>query len=361
MEEKIVRLKKWMEGGKAPPITIELNVTNRCNQKCLSCWQRAGNIDYGEMHREKWIEIVREAGRMGVKEIRIPGSGEPLIKKDLVLKIMEEAKKYNMSGILITNGTLFDSDAIRKIVEIGWDNVTFSIDGPDADTNDYLRGMTGAFDRATKWLEKFYRIKEQSGKDKPLLRLNVVLSNKNYNKLDKIMNLANRLKCNSVSVQPMTVFSQFGENLKLGKEEMAELPRYIRIAKALADKYGIHTNVGNFIDSETIEKTNEMDKVMQTETSGIENRFLSLPCFEPWYNIIISPGGVVGPCSMFGGVNGIDVKDKSLEDVWYGKYFTNIRKRLLKKDLFDFCKNCCVVVFEETKRLRSELSKLNGV
>lgn len=357
MDEKTARLKKWMNEKKAPPITMEINVTNRCNQKCLSCWQRSGNINYDELFAEKWLNIVKEAGGMGVREIRLPGSGEPMVRKDLVLKIMEEAKRHGMKGLLITNGTLFDEKSIEKIVEIGWDNVTFSIDGPGSKTNDFLRGVRGAFDISTKWLKEFGRIKEESNKDKPLLRLNVVLNNKNYDKLDRMIELAHKMKCDSVSVQPMTVFSQLGEELKLNKKQLGELPSHIKKAKKLADKYNIHTNVDSFIGSDVVEKANEMDEVMKSEIKNIKDKFLSLPCFEPWYNIIIMPDGTAGPCSMFGGINGVSIKDKMLKEVWYGEYFTNIRERLLKKDLFNFCKNCCVVVFEESKRLRRELSK----
>lgn len=358
MDEKTERLKSWMTGKKAPPVTMEINVTNRCNQKCLSCWQRNDNINYDELPEGKWLDIVKEAGRLGVKEIRLPGSGEPLIRKDLVLKIMEESKEHGMNGLLITNGTLFDSHLIERIVGMGWDNVTFSIDGPDAVTNDYLRGVSGAFDTSTKWLTELVRVRKKSGNDKPFLRMNVVLSNRNYDKLNKIMELANSLGCDAVSVQPMTIFSPFGEKLKLDKEQLNELPNHIRKAKERADAYGIHTNAADFIGSEVVEKANEMDEVMESETKNIKDGFLSLPCFEPWYNIVIMPDGTVGPCSMFGGADGVSIKDKSLEEVWYGEHFTNIRMRLLKKDLFNFCKNCCVVVFEENKRLRNELKQL---
>ena len=37
MDEKLEILSNWMNGKEAPPITIEINVTNRCNQKCLHC------------------------------------------------------------------------------------------------------------------------------------------------------------------------------------------------------------------------------------------------------------------------------------------------------------------------------------
>ena len=40
MDEKVKRLKNWMEGNFDNPITIELNPTHVCNANCLSCWLR---------------------------------------------------------------------------------------------------------------------------------------------------------------------------------------------------------------------------------------------------------------------------------------------------------------------------------
>ncbi len=357
MTEKTDRLKKWMNGGEAPPTTMEINITNRCNLKCLSCWQRSGNINYDELSSEKWLEIVKDAGEMGVEEIRIPGSGEPLIRSDLVLDIMEESKKYGMNGLIITNGTLWTDELVEKAINVGWDNVTFSIDAPDAETHDYLRGMDGAFDKAMKWLRKFKHMKRKMDETLPLLRLNVVLSNENFDKLDRMMEFAHINGCDSLSLQPMTIFSPLGERLKLNDEQIKELPENIKRAKRIADKYSIYTNVDDFVDSDIVKKTNKMDEVIAEKIDDYSNEFLSLPCFEPWYNIIIMPNGTMGPCSMFGGEKGISLKNKSLSEVWYGEYFTNIRKRLLNKNLFDFCKNCCVVVFEENKKIRGELSK----
>jgi len=37
---RIERLAKWAKGEKAPPVTIELVPTDKCNLNCLSCWRR---------------------------------------------------------------------------------------------------------------------------------------------------------------------------------------------------------------------------------------------------------------------------------------------------------------------------------
>ncbi|MDI6826343.1 MAG: radical SAM protein [Candidatus Aenigmarchaeota archaeon] len=354
MEKKIERLLTWMKGGRAFPLTMELNITNRCNLKCLSCWQRSAKIDYDdELSDEKWMEIVQDAGRIGVKEIRIPGSGEPMMRKDLVLDLITETSRSGMNTLLITNGTLFDERTIKQMIG-KIDNVTFSIDGPNPEINDYLRGK-GSFEKATKAVEKFNFWKKRLKKKKPFLRLNVVISNKNYDKLGRMIDLAHDLGCGAVSFQPMTVFSKFGEEMRLNEDQLDELPGHIKRAIKNSKEYGIHTNLNEFMKEEA-KKANEMDDLIDEVTRDIKNPFLSLPCFEPWYNMIIMPNGSVGQCSVFGG-NGENVKQKTIEEIWFGKYFNGIRKRLISKNLFHYCKNCCVPVFEENRRLRQGLMK----
>ena len=354
MEEKIKRLITWMNGEQTPPLTMEMNITNKCNLKCLSCWQRSAKIDYDELSDEEWIGIVEEAGRIGVKEIRIPGSGEPMMRKNLVLDIITEASRFDMSTLLITNGTLFDEETIKQMIG-KIDNVTFSIDGPVPEINDYLRGKNAAFEKTTEAVERFNFWRKKLKKKNPLLRLNVVISNQNFDKFDRMVKLAHDLGCEAVSFQPMTIFSELGKELKLNEDQLDEFPKYIKRAIKVSKQYVIYTNLNEFMKEET-KKANEMDVLIDEETKKIKNQFLSSPCFEPWYNMVIMPNGTVGPCSVFGGY-GENVKGKTIEEIWFGKYFNEIRKRLISKNLFHFCKNCCVPVFEENRRLRQGLMK----
>jgi MoaA/NifB/PqqE/SkfB family radical SAM enzyme len=358
MDEKILRLLKWMNGEKAPPVTLELNITNKCNLRCLSCWQRSNSSkDYSnELPKERWIEIVEEAGKFGVREIRIPGSGEPMVRKDVVLEIIDKAFQNGMSCLLITNGTLFDEKTILRMVG-KIDNVTFSIDGPNEKINDYLRGKKGSFRKATLAIKKFNYWKRKLKEKKPLLRINTVISNKNFDKLDKMVKLAYELGCDAISFQPMTVFSKFGEKLRLSNQQLELFSKIIPKVIKLANELKIFTNLNEFMKDEA-KNSNEMDILIKEEIKKINNEFLSSPCFEPWYNMIIMPNGSVGPCAVFGGNSNVNVKEKTLKEIWFGKYFNDIRKRLLKKKLFPWCKNCCVVVFEENKRLRRELLRV---
>lgn len=309
------------------------------------------DYDY-ELSDEKWMKIVKEAERIGVKEIRIPGSGEPMTRENLVLDIINETSQFGINTLLITNGTLFVERTIKQMIG-KIDNVTFSVDGPNSKINDYLRGKKGAFTRVTKTVKKFSLWKNRLKNEKPFLRLNVVINNKNYDKLYLMIKLAHDLGCGAVSFQPMTIFSKFGEDLKLNENQLNEFPTHIKQGIKISKEYGIFTNLNEFMKVES-KNSNEMDKLIDEVTKDIKTPFLSSPCFEPWYNLIIMPNGSVGPCSVSGG-NGENIRRKTIKQIWFGKYFNEIRKKLISKNLFHFCKSCCVPVFEENKKLRQEL------
>lgn len=355
MEEKIKRLIKWARGRKAPPLTMELNITNRCNLLCKMCWLRATKPSYEEMEDERLLRLIDEAIEFGVKEFRFPGSGEPLMRKGLLFKLMEKIKEGNGNGLLISNGTLFSEEDIKKIIEIDWDVLTISLDGPSPQINDYVRGVKGSFRKVIRTINLIKKWKEKLGKEKPWLRMNVVLTNKNYDKLSDMIKLAKKFGFMEVLLQPMTVFSKEGEKVKVKKLKIVS--KYLKLAEKEAKKCGIKTNFNSFIKNAIIESTNQMEKMIKEETKKFKNKFLSAPCFEPFYNLIIMPDGTIGPCAIAGKTN-VNLKNKSLEEVWFDEQLEKFRKRLLNGKLFPFCSHCCVPIFLENKRLRKEIAKV---
>ncbi len=354
MDEKINRLRNWMNAKKEMPYTLEINPTNRCNLKCGYCWQQNfEDIDKKDkLSKEKLLNIVKEAAKLGVKEIRIPGSGEPLIRKD-ILDIMEEIKRNKIYALLITNGILLDKEKINRIIDMNWDCLTFSFDSSNKEINDYFRGK-GSFDILKKNLLLLKKIKEEKESKLPLVRFNIVITNKNYETLADIIKFAKDVSCEDVEFQPLTVWSKNSERFKLTGNQLAEFKSMILAIKSLAEKNNIYTNIDNFLDTDVVEKAaGEMDELMNKQKE--ENRFLELPCFEPWYNMIILPEGKVTACSIAGSSNGDSIMKNSLKEVWLGDYYENLRKALLDKKLPDYCKRCCAVVFVENQKIKSRL------
>jgi len=355
MEEKLERIRAWRDGKKMPPFTLDINPTDRCNLLCLSCWrmnEKFRNLDPSvyELKDEVIKRYVKEGIKFGIEEFEITGGGEPLMRKELVLELMKMIKEEGKWGNITTNGTLFEEEDITQIIEMGWDRITFSLDGPNAEINDYLRGK-GCFETVVKNIRRFQHEKERMKTDKPILKFNVVISRINFRHLPEMIRLAKKMGIEIVHFDKMTVHSSIGEKIKVRKEEMGELKRKLIEAQKLADGYNILTNARELTSEPFVDKSNEMVELMRKD-SGKD--FNNLYCYEPWWHIVVKPDGSVQPCCLFDSKEE-NIKQKSLKQIWFGDYFERIRKSIMEREFFEFCKICNAGQFLENRRIREAL------
>ncbi len=354
MKEKARRIALWAKGEPQPPVRIELHPTNRCNLKCKFCWQSAAkNQDYStELPDEKLFQIVEEAGKWRVKEWIISGGGEPLVRKEATLKVLSLIKKYHMWGQLTTNGVLFDKKSIQKVVKINWDQIQFSIDGPDAKTHDYLRNVKGTFEKAIRNAKLLSKLKKQNEKEQPYLGFNTVLNKLNYNKITKMIELCYDVGFQLVYFEPIYGGYLEKERLTLNEEEKEELQVHIKEAIRKAKELKISTNIDNFIRKDLIDK-NHFEETVIKETKKNNHPYLNIPCYQPWYLMGIKGCGLTGCCSTF--EIGENIHSKTLKEVWNGKLFNKLRKEMLSKKLPHYCSKCSVVVVMDNKEIRKHL------
>lgn len=351
MDEKVERLIEWERGRKTPPFTLDINPTDKCNFRCAHCWQRAfERIDSSyELPDYKLIETIKEAIKLGIEEFEITGGGEPLMRKDIVLKIMEIIKKNNKFGNITTNGSLFSFKDVKKIVKIGWNRITFSLDGPNEKINDAVRGE-GAFEQVAKSIKLFNKIK---GKKKlPVLKLNVVVNRENYDKTDKMIQLAKTLNCSIVHFDSLTVHSELGKKLKLNKKQGLEFEKNAKKAKKLAENFGIETDV-NLLTNEFLDKSNKMEDLLKKESNP--KNFSFLVCYEPWWHLVIKTDGSVQPCCLYDEKEE-NVREKSLKEIWFGKYFEKIRDEIENKKFSKYCSICNAGQVFENRKIRKDLA-----
>jgi len=349
LEEIARRLRVWMEGGVEGPVRMELHPTDRCNLNCIFCWRSSKKSGEQELSEEKLLSIVREAAEMGVKEWIVSGGGEPLMRKETTLKVLKEIKKYGMWGLLTTNGTLLTERDAEFLVKIGWDQVQFSIDGPNAQINDFLR-PPNSFNRITKAVKNLRKIRDKMGSRKPYIGFNTIITRFNYNKLTEMIELAKEVGSELVYLEP--VYPGYSDiRVELNEEEMKELKKEVKRAVKRAKELGIDTNAETFLEVQLADKTDLRKKILK-EVEGIEG-FKGAPCFRPWYLMGIKASGFAGCCSTF--ERGEFIQGKSLKEVWFGKVFNQLREEMLRKEIPEYCEKCSIVVLMENRVLRRML------
>jgi MoaA/NifB/PqqE/SkfB family radical SAM enzyme len=348
--EKIAeRVESWFNGRPKKPYKIDFFITERCNLNCRFCnFPLVNKIRYErELTREELLDIVDYCGKNDVGIVGILG-GEPFIRKNVLLEVMEKIKEYGIAGSIVSNGTLLDKECMMDLVKIEWDLVRFSLDGIEA-THDFLRNKSGSFKTLISTIEKLNEVKKKFKTKKPTIEINTVLCNKNYKELPEVIKLASSLSCNHVYILPMIEFTEYSKKLRIMKENLSEVKKYLMEAKEISAKLNLSTNIDEIIDQGLITKSNRMDEVVLPKEKINDKNYI--PCFLPWYTMNIDAVGNVTPCCNISSL-GENMRNKSLEEIWFGKKFDEMRRRMLKKNLPEECSRCCLPLTDENRNLR---------
>ncbi len=117
-------------------LTLEILPTNDCNLRCVYCFE---NPVKSRMSQETENRIIKFLKRNipKIKEFRLDWfGGEPLLEKDIMIRISKEAnqlcKKYGvpMYGTISTNGVLLDLDTFNNLIQNRIIEFQICIDGP---------------------------------------------------------------------------------------------------------------------------------------------------------------------------------------------------------------------------------------
>jgi MoaA/NifB/PqqE/SkfB family radical SAM enzyme len=301
---------------------------------------------------------VRQAAQLGVLVFNLEGANEPVAVPELAFPVIDEIKAVGMYGILTTNGTLWKARDVKRLVELGWDRIHFSLDSHRAEIHDGLRGMRGAFRRAVKTIRLLNEWKARLGSARPMLNVNIVINRLNFRQLPELVKLCHKLKADYIFVEPLIVFSPTGQQLKLSSEQVErELPLHVRRAKELADLYEIDNNFATQDENlrpELVESTSAMQPVLMGDVRSFQpGTLLASPCFKPWSRLAIKYDGLAGHCGLI--QEGEQVKKRGLKEIWYGGWLEGVRRRMMAGQLLPHCSHCIPSDVTQRRRFRRRL------
>ena len=135
------------------PFEVSIDITNKCNLRCLHCYNHSGNniCSNNELSDDEIINLVKDVVDMEPLNVCISG-GEPLLKKDLVYKIITLIKSKNILISMVSNGLLLDEETVQRLEKCGLDRIQISLDGLEA-AHDKLRNKQGVFKETIKCLD----------------------------------------------------------------------------------------------------------------------------------------------------------------------------------------------------------------
>ncbi|MEM5829505.1 MAG: radical SAM protein [Candidatus Aenigmatarchaeota archaeon] len=367
-KERIRRLANWYRGKKEGPVQIDVELHKRCNLRCIFCARFENHEKLNkeskkyEMPLDRWLSVIEEAIELDALIFNIEGINEPPAAPEIFFPVINKVKDVGMYGIITTNGTLWKEDQLKNLVEMSWDRIHFSVHSVIPQVHDNLTGMKGCFKKVIKNIQLLNKWKKKLRSERPMLNINICINKLNFRELPEIVELAHSLDAAYIFTEPLMVYSETGRKLKLSERELKNLPNIVEMAKKIAEKYGIDNNFATQdknLEKEIVEKTSEMEPLLLKEVEVLEERLISAPCFKPWERIAIRYNGLAGYCGYV--ENGENVMDKNLIDIWFGEFFQNARRMMLRKKLFPHCHKCVPSDFTQRKRFRKELMEAIGM
>jgi MoaA/NifB/PqqE/SkfB family radical SAM enzyme len=156
-------------------------VTDFCNAKCRSCsfWETKNPKFPKKEELPEIVDFIRE--KLGCGFLEVTG-GEPLTYP-FVYDLISLASKKGMMTQLMTNASLLDSRAIRRLEDAGLDMIAISVDHYDEKVMNDYRGIPGL-------PAKICRIIKELRKTDIITQAGIGITTYNVNDLEKTVEYA---------------------------------------------------------------------------------------------------------------------------------------------------------------------------
>ena len=281
-------------GKPAGPLWLLAELTYKCPLHCVFCYNPLDYTKHGkELDTDDWLRVLREGRAMGAIQLGLSG-GEPLMRDDLEI-IIAEARKLGYYSNLITSGVGLNETRIKAFKEAGLDHIQLSFQDSTREMNDFLS--------STKTFELKSRVaKLIKDRDYPMV-LNCVLHRFNIDHVGEILEMAEKLGAEYVELANTQYYGWGFENRDQLMPTKEQLVRAEEITNRFRQKMG------------------DRMRIFFVVPDYYENR--PKPCMNGWGSVFltVTPDGTALPCHaarMLPGLKFPNVRDMSVEEVWYG-------------------------------------------
>ena len=317
-EDSMKRLAVYREGLKVMPQlrNLFLELTLRCNERCLHCGSSAGDVPSDELSVEQYKEFLTQLkADMGTEGFMLCiTGGEPLLRKEF-FEIMGFAHELGFKWGMTSNGTLITEEVAKKLKEVGMGTISISLDGLP-ETHDAFRRTPGGWKKAMDGVMNLLRVGGFQA-----VQITTVCSHKSILELDALYDILKNVDIDSWRVVNMDPIgrAKLHPELLLTKEDYKYLFEFIRNKRIAGEPvcYGCSHYLG-----------------MEYEREVRDWYFL---CTAGLYTASIMVNGDITACLDIERrpefIQGNILKD-NFKDVWENKF------QIFRRDLSQDCEKC---------------------
>lgn len=203
-------ISKSKENSISAPLKISMNLTKKCNLRCIQCFSDSGNLKDKELTTKDMYNLFDSMVENGTFFICL-GGGEPFTRTDL-FDILEYGKEKQLAVSIVTNGLLLTKEIIERLNNLDVDYLWVSFEGMK-DNHEKLRGKS-TFDKtiaALKLLKEYY-------KGRTALRMSI--NKYNIDEVGELLEIAEKYDIDLVRYTPLLSFGRaVGKDLTINQDE----------------------------------------------------------------------------------------------------------------------------------------------
>ena len=128
------------------PISIHLDVTYRCNERCVHCY--LDHEDHGEMTTAEIKGVLDQLAEAGVFFLTFSG-GEVFLRRDF-FEILEYARLLQFNVKIKTNAVMIREAEAQRIRALGVDTIQISVYSHRPEVHDAITKLPGSLKRTIK-------------------------------------------------------------------------------------------------------------------------------------------------------------------------------------------------------------------
>jgi MoaA/NifB/PqqE/SkfB family radical SAM enzyme len=326
----------YLHGGydATKPITFYGLVNERCNVKCRYCEYWRLKHYQQEMTIEEWqkaLTSIREF--VGTFSINFSG-GEPFIKPGFI-DLLAWCNSNRISAGVTTNGSALTARNAAKVVASNPFNVNISVDAPNAEVHDYLRGYPGLFDKLSNGIRYLVEERKRQGKRFPI-NIKPTINSKNFRLMPELVEWAVSIGASCVILQPMDRWTQETYD-ELWIEE-PDLPEFEQVVERLID---MQRRGAPILTS---------PKILRLFPDNFRGRKAPeevMPCRVGLRDFFIRTDGKVQVCVHYPPIG--NIREQSAREIWYGPKAQEIRQKTVA------CDRLCLITCHSQKTLMDKI------
>lgn len=291
------RVAEWLNGGKTSgPLYTELELSNRCNCRCLFCGVDHQVNASGEMMGLGLArKVIDGLAVLGNKSVMICGHGEPLLNPEVVEIVRLAASLMSVS--MTTNGVALVAAKLPLIDELEW--IRFSVNGCTPENYALIHGTEKEiFTRVLANIGAAVNRKRE--KNLPVtVGVQLVLLPENENLVIDLARQVKELGVDYFSVKPYSQHPLSNNRRKIDYQRLLWLEEHLRLLEEPGFK--------------VIFRSSAMRRVGTTKSYG--------SCGGIHFISFISANGEVWACNVFAGDRRFHtgmVRNESLAEIWNG-------------------------------------------